>query len=135
MFSIIDKKAKNKLKMFDNVSVILAIQVIYCFCNSLTREIVIVTRMFNGDHVATKDEFHFRWLVGLHNRVGDHFFCAGSLISQQHVLTGEIRKFLEEMMNSNLMNYFFYLSGPLLPAKEPTRKTFTARISVQNWPL
>lgn len=120
--------------MFKNVLVTFTVLVIFCLvkCNSLTQEIVIVNRIFGGYHVPTKDKFEFKWLVALHNRVNDNFFCAGSLISQQHVLTGEITKFIAEMMS--LINFYF-CSGPLLPAQGSTRKTFTSRISVQNWSL
>lgn len=120
--------------MFDNVSVIFTL-LIFCFfnCKSLTRKIVFESRMFGGEPVARKDEFEFKGLVALHNRVIDQFFCAGTLISPLHVLTGEKTKFTDEVMS--LVNCLNNFSGSLLPAKAPTRETFTARIFVQNWPI
>lgn len=78
--------------MLKNVLVTFTVLGIFCWvkCSSLTQEIIIENRMFGGYHVPTKDKFEFKWLVALHNRVDDYFFCAGSLISPQHVLTGEI---------------------------------------------
>lgn len=45
-------------------------------------------RIFGGQRVPKKEEFESRWLVAFHNRLADHFFCAGSLVSTAHVLSG-----------------------------------------------
>lgn len=46
------------------------------------------SRIFGADKL-TKDEFKFPWLVALHHRFLRSFFCAGSLISEKHVLSGK----------------------------------------------
>lgn len=48
-------------------------------------------RIFGGQLVPKKEDFKFRWLVAFHNRLADHFFCAGSLISAAHVLSSRAR--------------------------------------------
>lgn len=47
----------------------------------------IVSRIFGGEKV-TKFKIEFPWLVALYNRKNEKFFCAGSLISEKHVLSG-----------------------------------------------
>lgn len=46
-------------------------------------------RIFSG---TPKEEYEQPWLVALHNRIRDNFICAGSLISNKHVLTGKWEK-------------------------------------------
>lgn len=40
-----------------------------------------------GEKLAN-DEIEFSWVVALHKRSSRSFFCAGSLISAKHVLSG-----------------------------------------------
>lgn len=47
------------------------------------------TRIFGGEKIV-KSSNTFPWLVALHDRRGDNFFCAGSLISEKHVLSGQL---------------------------------------------
>lgn len=43
---------------------------------------------FGGVKLKQK-EFKFPWLVALHDSSTNSFFCAGSLISKKHVLSGK----------------------------------------------
>lgn len=68
-------------------------------------------RVFGGE-VVQKNSFEFPWLVALHHRIMESFFCAGSLISNKHVLTGRIKLKLKSKVQFQF--FFFRLSsGPL----------------------
>lgn len=45
-------------------------------------------RIYSGSPLR-REEYEQPWLVALHNRILNSFFCAGSLISNKHVLTGK----------------------------------------------
>lgn len=46
------------------------------------------TRIFGG---VETEKNEFPWLVAIHHRAARSFFCAGSLISAKHVLSGKIK--------------------------------------------
>lgn len=50
--------------------------------------LVLVSKIFGGEQ-SVKEEFSFPWLVALYHRFARTFFCAGSLISEKHVLSGK----------------------------------------------
>lgn len=47
-------------------------------------------RIFGGE-VIQKENNEFPWVVSFHLRAKETFFCAGSLISDRHVLSGMIK--------------------------------------------
>jgi secreted trypsin-like serine protease len=49
--------------------------------------------VFGGNEVQRNE---WPWLVAFFNRQTEKFFCAGNLISQKHVLSGELICFLNE---------------------------------------
>lgn len=53
----------------------------------------IQSRIFGGEKLE-KDEFKFSWLVGFYQKSAKTYFCAGSLISAKHVLSGKTRCFI-----------------------------------------
>lgn len=54
----------------------------------------LVATLYNGDE-AEKGEFP--WMVAFIHKSKGNFFCAGSLISAQHVLSGEIMNFCNQI--------------------------------------
>lgn len=53
----------------------------------IKRSFGIANRVFGGDKLANVE---FPWLVAMHHRKARSFFCAGSLITANHVLSGKI---------------------------------------------
>lgn len=58
-------------------------------------------RVFGGEKLL-KDDHEFPWLVAMHHRVQEVFFCAGSLISVNHVLSGEKKN---QFLNSSRLRW------------------------------
>lgn len=50
----------------------------------------ITSRVFGGQRLR-KEKIEVPWLVALYKRRYGKFFCAGSLISEKHVLSGKTR--------------------------------------------
>lgn len=55
----------------------------YCGTQNETSNI----RIFGGEEIQ-KEKNEFPWVVSFHLRTQETFFCAGSLISDKHVLSG-----------------------------------------------
>lgn len=53
---------------------------------SLNKSASVGSRIFGGEKL---DKIEFPWLAALHHRSLRSFFCAGSLISSNHVLSGK----------------------------------------------
>lgn len=50
---------------------------------------VLGSKLYGAEEFDSKEDLDFPWVVGLHQRKLETFFCAGSLVSDRHVLSGE----------------------------------------------
>lgn len=51
---------------------------------------VLGNKLFGAEEFNSKEDLDFPWVVGLHQRKLETFFCAGSLVSDRHVLSGDL---------------------------------------------
>lgn len=61
--------------------------------------VCVVHGIYGGEKLS-KNDVEFPWLVAFHHKSLDQFFCAGSLISAKHVLSGTFKfAFFIQMTN------------------------------------